>query len=164
MIIFESGRLVVRQFTASDGDIFFAHNGNTELMRYIRPVKTRAESDAFLMENLRFYQQQPGLGRFAVMTKETVDFAGSFSLLPFGNTGEVHLGYVVMRPFWGQGFATEIAKAGLRYAQGLGYKQVLGFTDPENLVSQKVLLKAGFFGDGFIDYQGQPSSKFVYKF
>lgn len=163
-MVFESQRLVVRRFTMADADDFFAHNGNAELMRYIRPVKSRAESDAFLLENLKLYLTNPGLGRFAVMVKETSDFAGSFSLLPFSNTADVHLGYVVMQSFWGLGFATELAKAGIQYAKSLGFPQVLGFTDPANEVSQKVLLKAGFVGDGFIDYQGEPSSKFIYRF
>lgn len=164
MIIFESERLVVRRFTLADSADFFAHNGSEELMKYIRPVKTKTESDAFLLENVKLYLQQPNLGRWAAMEKETGEFVGSFSLLPFNNTAEVHLGYIIMKPFWGLGFATELARAGLQYAEKLGYKYVLGFTDPDNLQSQKVLLKAGFKTEGIIEYNGQTSSKFVFKF
>jgi ribosomal-protein-alanine N-acetyltransferase len=154
--------MVARQFNLWDADDFFRHNGDAELMRYIRTPKTRAESDAFLLENVALYTKQVGLGRFAVIDKETADFVGTFSLLSFGNTGDVHLGYVVMKLHWGRGLATEIAREGLKYARKLGYNQVYAFTDQANIASQKVLQKANFISNGFFDYQGDLCCSFIY--
>ena len=47
-VVFETERLLVRHFSVVDGDNFFLLNGNLEVMRYIRPVKSREETDLFL--------------------------------------------------------------------------------------------------------------------
>ena len=49
--IFETERLIVRQFTEKDKDNFFLLSGNETVMQYIRPVSTKEESDKFLLEN-----------------------------------------------------------------------------------------------------------------
>jgi ribosomal-protein-alanine N-acetyltransferase len=66
MILFETERMVVKRFTSSDGTFFFQLNGDPEVMRFIRPVKSREQSDFFLQENINFYQDSSVLGRYAV--------------------------------------------------------------------------------------------------
>jgi RimJ/RimL family protein N-acetyltransferase len=60
--ILETPRLLVRQYTMDDAGDFFALNSNAELMRYIRPTKTRKECDAFLAQNIKFYNTHSNLG------------------------------------------------------------------------------------------------------
>ena len=111
MILFESERLYVQPYKKDDADIFFALNGDAEIMQYIREPKSKEESDTFLEENLKFYNDHPGLGRFAVFTKEDNSFAGSFSLLSIDNSENIHLGYALLKPLHGKGLATELVKA-----------------------------------------------------
>ena len=56
MILFETPRLLVRQYDLSDEDSFFLLNGNEEVVRYIRPAKTRVESDLYLRQVIEAYQ------------------------------------------------------------------------------------------------------------
>jgi hypothetical protein len=49
MTIFETERLIVRQYTEEDKDNIFLLGGNEAVMRYIRPVNTREESYQFLL-------------------------------------------------------------------------------------------------------------------
>ena len=145
MILFQSERLIVKPYTSHDAAIFFQLNGDAELMQYIREPKTRVESDAFLKENLEFYQQYPGLGRFAVFKNDTYEFAGSFSLLSIDNSETIHLGYALLKKFHGKGLATELVKASLSYVfRTIQKDSVHALTVAENIVSQKVLLKCGF--------------------
>ncbi len=145
MILFESERLVVKKYTKDDTDIFFQLNGDAEVMKYIREPKTKAASDVFLLENLNFYQQHPGLGRFAVFIKHTHEFAGSFSLLSITETEDIHLGYAFLTPFQGLGLATELVKASLPYVfSTIQQPSVKALTLAENIGSQKVLEKCGF--------------------
>jgi RimJ/RimL family protein N-acetyltransferase len=155
MKLFESERLYVQPYTKEDADIFFALNGDAEIMQYIREPKSRKESDAFLEENLTFYATHPGLGRFAVFTKDDNSFAGSFSLLSINNTENIHLGYALLKPFHGRGLATELVNASFNYVfSTIPNESVHALTVAENIGSQKVLLKCGFTFISTMDHEG----------
>ena len=155
MILFESERLYVQPYTKDDADLFFALNGDAEIMQYIREPKTKEQSDAFLEENLKFYAEHPGLGRFAVFTKDEHSFAGSFSLLSIDNSENIHLGYALLKPFHGKGLATELVKASFEYVfSTILNDKVQALTVAENIGSQKVLLKCGFQFTGTMLHEG----------
>ena len=145
MKLFESERLYVQPYTKDDAEIFFALNGDAEIMQYIRQPKSKEASDAFLEEILKFYNEHPGLGRFAVFTKDDNSFAGSFSLLSIDNSENIHLGYALLKPFHGKGLATELVMASFDYVfSTIPNETVHALTVAENISSQKVLLKCGF--------------------
>ena len=57
----------------------------------------------------------------------------------------VALGYVIDEPYWGQGFATEIARASMRVAfDELQVAVAYGVIEPDNIPSRRVLEKSGF--------------------
>ena len=60
-ILFETERLIVRHYTNDDGNNFFLLNGDEEIMRFIRPVKTREETDLFLLEILQKQKENPAV-------------------------------------------------------------------------------------------------------
>jgi [ribosomal protein S5]-alanine N-acetyltransferase len=144
-ILFETERLRVRHYTKDDSHEFFLLNGDEEIMRYIRPVKTKEECDEYLAEIIRMYEQSPLAGRWAAVDKQTNEFIGSFAFIPIGITDEMQLGYSLLRQNWGKGYATELTLAGLDYVfTKTSLTEVFGVTEAANVASQKVLLKAGF--------------------
>ena len=145
MNVFETERLIVRHFKESDADDFFLLQGNPEVMRFIRPVKTREESDAFLLEAIAGYSE-PWMGRWAVEEKTTGKFVGSFVINPVPEDSEkTQLGYAFLTGSWGKGYATEATRGGLNYFKNFTpLQEIYGVVESENLASQKVLLKAGF--------------------
>jgi [ribosomal protein S5]-alanine N-acetyltransferase len=156
MVLFQSQRLLVKPYTIADAGIFFQLNGDAEVMKYIRPAKTKEQSDIFLQENLEFYQQHPGLGRFAIFTKEEQQFIGSFSLLPLESTNNYHLGYALLTPFQGKGFATELVRASLEYVfSTIRQEKIMAITLPANNPSQKILLNCGFVQTGKMSQEEQ---------
>ena len=160
-MLLQSERLYVRRFALSDEEIFYRLNSDAEIMRYIRPPKNREESRLFLLENIQFYDQHPGLGRWGMLDKNTDEFVGTFSLLPFEHTNDVHIGYALMKDHWGKGYAAEIVEAGLMYVfNELKLPSVVAVTYPENVASQKVLLKNGFQPDGYYQEEGQSNLLF----
>ena len=145
MILFEAERLYVQPYTKDDADIFFTLNGDAEIMQYIREPKNKEENDAFLEMNQKFYNDHPGLGRFAIFTKDDNSFAGSFSLLSIDNSEKIHLGFALLKPFHGKGLATELVMASFDYVfRTIPNNRVHALTVAENIGSQKVLLKCGF--------------------
>jgi len=148
--ILETPRLIVRQYTMNDADDFFALNGDQEVMRYIRPSKTRKECDAFLAQNINFYNTHSHLGRWAAYEKTTKGFIGSFAIIPIDEeTNNVQIGYALMRSVWGKGFATELVQYGKVFFFKMHDADILyALTEEPNIASQKVLLKCGFTENG----------------
>ena len=59
------------------------------------------------------------------------------------------MGYRLFPRYWGQGYATEMSVALLRYGYAqLGLPSIVAITDLHNRVSQQVLLKAGLHRHG----------------
>jgi RimJ/RimL family protein N-acetyltransferase len=58
--------------------------------------------------------------------------------------GGVELGYWIARPFWGQGYAAEAAKAVVGIARALGHQKLVARHFTDNPASRRVLRKVGF--------------------
>ena len=56
----------------------------------------------------------------------------------------IEIGYWIARDWWGQGFATEAARAVLSIARALGHRRVFSCHAVDNPASGRVLRKAGF--------------------
>ena len=68
---------------------------------------------------------------------------------------EFALGYIIHRPYWGKGFATEAAVACRDYAfDTLDKKRVITLIRPENQLSQAVALKLGMVPEKHANYAG----------
>lgn len=152
MLIFETPRLIVRQYTIDDADKMFLLNGDDEVMRHIRKTMSKEDSDKFLQQNIEFYIANPKLGRWAVEEKSTNNFVGSFALIPLPFEDEKHkmqLGYSLLPMEWGKGYATELSLVGRDYFfTHHSFDELHGITTIANIPSQKVLLKCGFKENG----------------
>ncbi len=146
--IFETNRLRVRQMAVTDQDHLFLLNGDPLVMQYIRPVRTRAESDAQLEAILadRVANPTQTMGRWAVDEKDTGRFVGSFAIIPIPfQPHRTQLGYSLIPPVWGKGYATELTVAGLSFfLRESILPEIYGVVEPENVASIRVLEKAGF--------------------
>ncbi len=145
MVIFETERLIVRLPTENDYANFYSLQGDPDVMRYIRPVKTREESDAAMTELLSSPLPAVG-GRWMVDDKATGKFVGTFVIMPIpGDEEKMQLGYAFIPGSWGKGFATEVTKKGLDYFRNeTTLTEIYAVTESPHIASQKVLQKAGF--------------------
>ncbi|MFN3990011.1 MAG: GNAT family N-acetyltransferase [Erythrobacter sp.] len=64
--------------------------------------------------------------------------------------GETELGYWIAREHWGQGYATEAARAVLRIAHTLGHRRIIAGHFTDNPAAGRVLAKLGFVPTGAI--------------
>jgi ribosomal-protein-alanine N-acetyltransferase len=59
-------------------------------------------------------------------------------------TPEIELAYGLAKPYWGSGFATEAARACLRYGFAeMKLERIVAVVNPGNVASQRVLEKLG---------------------
>lgn len=145
-VVFETERLIVRTFTPADADIFFALQSDPQVMQYIRPPRTREESDTFLQEKILSSYFTGFMGYWVVEEKESGAFAGCFVIIPIpDDPAKTQLGYSFFTDYWGRGYATEVTQAGVQYVKyRTPLPEIYGVTETPNTASQKVLLKAGF--------------------
>ena len=141
----ETERLRLRRFTADDFDFFAALQANPDVMRHVGGVKSREESrDLFRERVLEYYDANPGLGIWATIERGTGALTGMHLLNHIRGETIVQVGYILDQPFWGKGYATEMAIALLRYGfTDLALPHIAAITNLDNVASQHVLEKAG---------------------
>lgn len=145
--IISTERLCLRRWTDSDTHFFIEMNKDPDVMEYFPKTLTDSESIEFINRvNLSFAEN--GFGLFAVenkLTKEFIGFTG-FAIPRFEMffTPCVEIGWRFQKTSWGQGFATEAAKACLNYGfETLGFIKILSFTASINKKSQQVMKRIG---------------------
>ena len=164
MNIFETERLLVRTYSEGDQENFFLLNGNEDVMRYIRPVKSREECDEFLLEVIAYSRAEEIYGRWAVEDKLTREFIGSFAIIPREGKEQMQLGYALLPQYWGKGYATELTVAGIRYVfTKTPIDPIYAYAQAPNHSSQKVLLKAGFRHIGNDNENGKEIAGFMLR-
>jgi RimJ/RimL family protein N-acetyltransferase len=143
-------RLALRRFTPGDLDLLDRMNSDAEVMRYVGGVKDRAKTEEMLKTRiLAYYEQHPGLGVWATLERASGTCVGMHLLNHIQGEEFIQVGYVLLRPYWGRGYATEMSIALLRYGfERMRIAQIVGITDLPNLASQRVLLKAGLHRHG----------------
>lgn len=147
----ETTRMRLRRFTAADGEVLADLHGDPAVMRYLgdgRPVPRAVVLRQTLAAILREYDRLPhGFGTFAAVEATGGSFLGWFSLLPassVGLNGGIELGYRLRSAVWGQGYATEGARALVDHAFGtLGVARLVATTMTVNRASRRVLERAG---------------------
>ncbi|TDO25832.1 GNAT family N-acetyltransferase [Sediminibacterium goheungense] len=145
MNLFTTNRLIVRKFEWADEEDFYQLNSHPDVMRFIRPAKTREECRLFLNENLQLYQAGSAIGRYHVAEKSSYRFAGTFSVLMMPDRDAFHIGYALMPDAQGKGLAKELLQAGLQWlAMNSERPEIFAITSTENIPSVALLQKAGF--------------------
>lgn len=160
-IYMETERIILREIVLDDAAAMFEMDADPEVHTYLgkSPIQTIDQA----ISNIQYIRQQYldyGIGRWAIEDKATKQFVG-WGGLKFrpdevnGHTNFYEVGYRLLRRSWGQGLATESAKASLKYAfEELHLDGVYALADVENGASRNALLKSGLKIAGQFEYQG----------
>ena len=154
-IILQTPRLILRQFTEADAPLILSLNSDPEIVKYVHePTLKTIEHAQEILNNIILPQYQNNLGRWAIHTKNNMDFIGWCGLKYRPELDEIDLGYRLMQKAWGHGYATEAAQASLEHGFTiLNLKLIAGRAHIENLASIKEQKKIGmdFIGEGIVD-------------
>ena len=161
-VVFETDRLLLREFTLNDARILFELNGDPEVTRYTGdPMKDLDLARQVLEEVILPQYILYNYGRWAVHLKQSLAFIGwcGLKFRPWAGIGKVYdheidLGYRFKRSEWGKGYATESAWACIKYGfEKKELTRIIGRAMPENLASLKVLKNCGmsYVGEGLVD-------------
>jgi ribosomal-protein-alanine N-acetyltransferase len=152
----DTERLILRRWRHDDLEPFARMNADPRVMEYFPRTLTSAESDA-LADFVEDHFARRGFGPFAAEIRETGAFAGFIGLsVPSFEahfTPAIEIGWRLAYECWGQGYATEGARAVLRLAFGeLSLPGIVSFTVPANMRSRRVMEKLGMTRDPADDF------------
>lgn len=157
----ETERLLLRELFPSDDLGMFELDSNPEVHKYLgnNPV-TDIEQSREAIANIRQQYIDNGVGRWAVILKETNEFIG-WSGLKLEKNVNGHdqfydLGYRFIQKHWGKGYAIETANAFVNYSfNKLKLDTICAYADAGNKASRNVLEKAGLQYVTTFEYEGE---------
>lgn len=143
--VLESERLYLRRYRWEDFGDLRRLNSDPEVMHYLGGVESEDTTRAMLRDRiLAYYDANPGLGVWATHRKADDVHLGFHLLNQVREGTEIQVGYRLYREHWGQGYATEMARALLRYGFGdRNLSEIVAMADVGNTASQHVLEKIG---------------------
>jgi [ribosomal protein S5]-alanine N-acetyltransferase len=160
-VILETTRLRLRELAASDLDFVAAMLDDADVMRYYPQRLDRAAALVWI-ERQQMRYSRDGHGLWLVLDRETDEPVGQVGLVTHELTGlprarYPEIGYLLHRPFWHRGFATEAA-AGVRdhAFRAAHYDQVISLIRAVNEPSQAVARRLGMSIIGETEFAGLP--------
>jgi ribosomal-protein-alanine N-acetyltransferase len=133
------------------------------VLRYFpkRDPPTRRSIEQFVQSQHDHWQQR-GYGLWAVVRLSDSRLLGRSGLQFLPDTREVEIDFLLGKPFWGRGFATEAGHAGLRLGfETLGVEEIVGIVHPGNLASRRVLEKIGMMLTDETQYFGMDVCRYA---
>jgi len=141
--LFEVDHLGFRLFIESDLDYLLMLDADPETMSFF-PSGVRSPKE--IQDNIKRYitsYNEKGYGTFVIFDTNTNKFIGRAG---FGDieTGEIEVGYLILKKYWGKGYASRILKILLAWAKKYIKKdKIIAFTPINHLASERVMQKAG---------------------
>jgi RimJ/RimL family protein N-acetyltransferase len=147
-----TARLRLRAFRDADRLPFAALNADPEVMEHFPDRLTRAESDAFV-DRIAARWAADGHGLWAVERLADGTFLGFTGIAKLAWLPTPEIGWRFVRSAWGQGLATEAARAARDWAFAfLGLDEIVSVTTVGNERSRAVMRRIGLTRDPADDF------------
>ena len=154
----ETERLIFRQFTDKDLPKLIEQRSDPDVNRYLGgPARQNAEA---LATRMKFYMDcydKFGFGSCAMLWKETGEMIGTAGIQPLEDTGEIEVGYSIIKPYWGLGLGTEAANGWMTYGfNTAGLERIVAIAVEENTASRRIMEKLGMKYEKTEVHYGEP--------
>lgn len=155
-MIFETERLIVREWTDTPGDLarIFDIYRRDEVMRWLGGGKVLVNPEQAREVRARwaaYNAQHAGrYGTWAIQVRDTSLLAGTILLRPMPDPtdgslsgGEVEIGWHLHPDSFKNGYATEAARGALVHGFGTGLDEIFAIAKPDNTPSLAVMRRIG---------------------
>lgn len=140
----ETERLLMREWRASDIDAFAGIYADAEVMRFLGGEPLTRNDAWRSMAGAAGHWMLRGYGLWVVERKCDAAVIGRVGLINPEGWPALEVGWTLGRPYWGQGYATESARAALNYAfVTQPVDKMISLIAPGNEASQAVASRLG---------------------
>jgi RimJ/RimL family protein N-acetyltransferase len=155
---------VLRQFTRADADAHHRQIGGDPRVTWSGRARTLEDTRKRIADFVADWETRR-FGMWAVVERATHVLIGHAGLQPLEDTEHVEIGYYLGRSAWGRGFASEAGRVIVSYADRIGLPELVAVVRPENVASQRVLVKlefeltgAGYHYDADVQVRKRPAA------
>jgi RimJ/RimL family protein N-acetyltransferase len=164
--LLETERLVLRKPRLEDAHDLVDYVGDPDVMRWIGGEVGDLAATVSTIERWLARWEENGIGHFAVehdgRVVGRVGFhvwdADGWSVSSYAAAREpvTELGWTIAQRYWGNGYATEAARALRTWAYARGIESLVSLIDPENERSIRVAEKLGASPTDTVEVDGNP--------
>ena len=156
-MVFDSSRLIFREFEESDFQLFHVIFSNERIMRYACMDVCRSEKESKpyfhrIIANNALGREERKSYEYAVFSREDgayIGFADIVLELKNEDGGVAEIGYFLLPDAWGMGYATEIAQTLISFCfQTLHLHRVCASCNGSNAPSERIMQKIGMVKEG----------------
>jgi len=161
--ILETKRLLLRELDHKDLPFLIELMGDPVVMEFWPNPLDKEECEKWI-ERQRSRYSDDGYGYWAAILKDSGELIGQAGLMRIevGGAVETGLGYIIIRKYWGMGYATEAAQGCIDYAFAtLKLDRVIAPVRPENIASERVAVKLGMRPESRTLFAGYRHSVYV---
>ncbi len=137
--------LTLRPLQPADAEALYRINQSEGVLRYFpNPAPPALEKVQRFVAGQQAHWEKYGYGNWGILPDGEQEIVGWGGLQYLPELDDTEVGFLLDRPFWGKGYATEVAQASLRFGfEHFGLAHIIALVHPENIASQRVLEKCG---------------------
>jgi RimJ/RimL family protein N-acetyltransferase len=167
-VVVETERLILRRWNDEDSTSVAHIYAKPEVMEFIPGGVWSADRTVRAIARMRELDIERGYGFYPVVVKSLGKVVGHCGLGLLEQTPEIEVAYILDSPYWGQGYASEAARAIVDHAfSRLNISRIVAVAFPENVRSIGVMRAIGMtpvglahhFGATLVKYETQKSER-----
>lgn len=145
-IVLTTERMHLRRLDSGDAAFMLALLNDPGFLRFVgdRQVRSEAQAVEYLQRGILRSYAEHGFGMYLCERREDGAAMGICGLVKRDSLPDFDLGYALLAPFAGHGYALEAAAAIVRQASQLQLPRILAIVQPDNARSIRLLEKLGF--------------------
>jgi RimJ/RimL family protein N-acetyltransferase len=153
----------LRPATLDDLDAWHAISREAEEAWWGAASSTREDARVNLAKHMS-HQEVHGFSLWVVELNTTHEVIGATGLKHLEDGPEIELGYRFLQEYWGQGYATEAARASIGFGfDELGLEEIVAVTLATNKGSRRVMEKCGLTFVGRTAAYGHTQVKYAIR-
>jgi RimJ/RimL family protein N-acetyltransferase len=141
----KTDRLILKLLRSTDAERLYQIYQREGVLRYFpNPNPPQLERVQRFIVGQQEHWEVHGYGNWGIIAKGESKMIGWAGLQYLPELEETEVGFLLDRPFWGKGYASEAALASLKFGfEQVGLDHIIALVHPENLASRRVIEKCG---------------------
>ncbi len=140
-----TARLYLRPLERGDVAVLHRIYQSEGVLRYFpNPLPPSIDKVERFIAGQQAHWQNHGYGNWGILLEGEDEIVGWAGLQFVPELDETEVGFLLDRPFWGKGYASEAARASVKYGfEHLSLEAIIALVHPDNLASIRVIGKCG---------------------